>query len=62
MSREAGNTAISVLAKTMHQATQVTSIALQKKTVSKYEMGIKRPYGRELQIGFYQTEFQNNAK
>jgi hypothetical protein len=53
VSHEAGNTAISVLAKTVHQATQVTSIALQKKTVSIYEMEIKRPYGRELQIGFY---------
>lgn len=44
-SHEAGNKVISVSAKTLHQATEVTSIALQKKKVSKYEMGIKSPYG-----------------
>jgi len=30
VTHEAGNTVISVLAKTLHQATEVTSIALQK--------------------------------
>jgi hypothetical protein len=32
VSHEAGNTVISVLAKILHQATEVTSIALQKKS------------------------------
>lgn len=59
VSHEAGNTVISVLAKTLHQATEVTSIALQNQTRDANQEPSRM---RELQISFYKTEFHNNAK